>query len=148
MHDDGIELIARGVLIGARGLLLCRAIGKDYTFLPGGHIEVAESAHTALVREVREELGMKVEVDDFLAVVECVYTQDAIKHHEVNLVFLMSGPSLERRAKFTPVEPALEFFWHPITGLNDANLLPKPLRLLIPQWTRGKHVPWTSDIKE
>jgi len=148
MHDDGIELITRGVLIGARGLLLCRAIGKDYTYLPGGHIEYGETTHTALVREFQEELGMKIEVDDFLGVVEHIFTQDAKKHHEVNLIFLISGPALERRARFTPVEKSLEFLWQPINTLPEVNLLPRPLRILIPQWTRGKASFWTSDVKE
>jgi 8-oxo-dGTP diphosphatase len=148
MHDDGMELIARGVLIGPRGLLLCRNIGKDYTYLPGGHIEYAETAHTALIREINEEMGMKVEVDDFLGVVEHIFTQETKKHHEINLVFMVSGPAVERRAKFTMAEPALEYVWQPINALHEANLLPRPLRTLIPQWTRGKQVAWTSDVRE
>jgi 8-oxo-dGTP diphosphatase len=153
MMNDGdmgpaIELIARGVLIGPRGILLCQSVGQDNTFLPGGHVEHGESATAALARELQEELGMRVKVEDFLGALEAVYTHEGRVHHEVNLVFGISSPTLVRRAKLTASESHINFSWQPINALTDANLLPKPLRALIPQWTRGKHAPWASDIRD
>jgi 8-oxo-dGTP diphosphatase len=143
-----IEIIARGVLFGTRGVLLCRQVGADSTFLPGGHVEYGEAAPSALVRELKEELGMKVEVAQFFGVVENAYIDKGTLHHEVNLVFEMSGPAVERRAKFTALEPHIEFLWQPINMLADANLLPKALRTLVPLWSRGKHPAWASEIHE
>lgn len=142
------EVIARGVLFGARGILLCRVIGKDNTFLPGGHIEFGEPAALALAREVKEELGMRVEVGDFFGVVECVYLDNTAQHHEINFVFEMNSPAVERRVKFTSQEAHLEFLWQPINMLAEVNLLPKALRTLIPQWSRGRHLAWSSEIHE
>lgn len=151
MHDgnmgESIELIARGVLIGPRGILLCRAAGMDNTFLPGGHVEFREPAEAALERELLEELGARVKVEDFLGAVESVFTQDGRTHHEVNLVFGVSGPAVVRRTTLTASETHIEFVWQSVNTLANANLLPRPLRALIPQWTRGKHVAWTSDIR-
>ena len=148
MLDGAIELIARGVLIGPHGLLLCRVIGKDHTFLPGGHIEFGESASSALTRELKEEIGMKIDVGNFLGALEHKFGQSGEKHHEINLVFLMSAPAIERRAKVAAVEKHIEFVWQSINMLTEVNLLPKALRLLIPQWTRGKQAPWSSDLRE
>jgi 8-oxo-dGTP pyrophosphatase MutT (NUDIX family) len=148
MADASIEVIARGMLIGTRGVLLCRATGADNTFLPGGHIEYGEPAPRALARELEEELGVRIKVEEFLGVVECVFTQDGIQHHEVNLVFQMSSPGVERRARFTPVETNIEYLWQPVNLLAAVNLLPKSLRSLVPLWTRGKQMAWASDIRE
>mgnify|MGYP000055672530 CR=1 FL=1 len=52
-------------LLGPRGILLCRRNPTAEAYpgkwdLPGGHIEGGESAEQALVRELREELGITV----------------------------------------------------------------------------------------
>ena len=147
MVNGDIELIARGVLIGPHGILLCRAVGSDTTFLPGGHVEFGESAATTLVREMHEEIAARVDVTDFLGAVESLYQQDDVMHHEVNLVFGISSPTLVRRPRISSAEPKLEFEWHAVNLLVAARLLPKTLCTLIPQWTRGKHVPWLSDVR-
>jgi 8-oxo-dGTP diphosphatase len=148
MHEGAIEFIARGVLIGLHGILLCHSVGKDYMFLPGGHITFGESAANALIREFNEEIGMKVDVSEFLGAMEHKYDENGNKHHEITLVFLLSGPAVERRTRIPSIEKQLEFQWHPITALTDVNLLPKAFRQLIPQWTRGKQIPWSSDLRE
>ncbi|MBR3924306.1 MAG: NUDIX domain-containing protein, partial [Kiritimatiellae bacterium] len=62
----GIESIARGVCVKDGKLLLCRAKGGKSTYLPGGHIEFGESGRIALVREVKEELGVDSSTGAFL----------------------------------------------------------------------------------
>ncbi len=141
-----IELIARGLLIGPRGALLCRNAGMNYTYLPGGHIEFGEMAAEALERDLTEELGMRVTTERFLGAIESAFEQNGNRHHELSLVFEMTGAAVARRATFTPAESHLEFIWQPIHALAEVNLLPPPLRTLIPQWTRGRHAPFASDI--
>ncbi|UOQ49769.1 NUDIX domain-containing protein [Gracilibacillus caseinilyticus] len=52
--------LARGVLAKENKVLVAHALGQKNTFLPGGHIEFGESAMDALIREVREELGVNL----------------------------------------------------------------------------------------
>ena len=141
-----IELIARGLLIGPRGILLCRNIGMTNTFLPGGHVEFGEPAAEAVVRELAEELGMKVTAGRFHGAIESSFVQAGERHHELTLFFEMTSSAVTRRARLKAAESHLEFIWQPIHALAEVNLLPKPLIALIPQWTRGKHVPFTSDM--
>ena len=54
----GIETIARGVCIQNGKVLLCRAKGGSTSYLPGGHIEFGETGRQALVREIKEEMGV------------------------------------------------------------------------------------------
>ena len=62
----GIETIARGVCVRGGKVLLCRAKGGATTYLPGGHIEFGETGRKALVREIKEELGLAAEAGRFL----------------------------------------------------------------------------------
>jgi mutator protein MutT len=59
--------VVAAVLRSGRGVLLChrradRAWFPDVWDLPGGHVESAERERDAVVREIREELGVVVEL--------------------------------------------------------------------------------------
>ena len=117
----GIEALARGVAIADGKILLCRAKGGNSTYLPGGHIEFGETGRTALVREIREELGVASLVGRFLGVVENSFLQHGKPHAEINLVYELKFDSLPAAdAK----EDWIEFVWWPLSALDDANLLP------------------------
>ncbi|PJE64045.1 MAG: hypothetical protein COU90_04195 [Candidatus Ryanbacteria bacterium CG10_big_fil_rev_8_21_14_0_10_43_42] len=61
---------ARAIITDGDYILLARAIGNGNTFLPGGHIELGEKAEEALVREIKEELGVDSTIRSFLDAVE------------------------------------------------------------------------------
>ena len=88
----GIETIARGVCFREGQLLLCRAKGGATTYLPGGHVEFGETGRQALVREVKEELGLDAQTGKFLGVVENAFTQHGKPHAEINLVYELILP--------------------------------------------------------
>lgn len=66
VHDDDLDLTGvtaertavRGVLLRGSELLLLRSRHGDYKF-PGGGIEVGETRHAALRRELGEECGLQ-----------------------------------------------------------------------------------------
>ena len=121
----GIEVIARGVCVQEGKILLCRAKGGATTYLPGGHIEFGETGRQALVREVKEELGVDAETGAFLGVVENAFEQHGKPHAEINLVYELKIPSA------TPAracEDWIEFEWRDRARLDD--LLPAAFRRL------------------
>src|SRR5438067_1501989 len=63
-------LVAAGALFtdAAGRILMVRPTYKDYWDIPGGYVEPGESPRAACIREVREELGLTVEVGSLLVV--------------------------------------------------------------------------------
>lgn len=72
VHDGSLLLVRRG-----RGV----AVGK--WSIPGGHVRFGESLHEAVVREVREETGLDVEVESFAGWVERRGSDPAPYHHVI-----------------------------------------------------------------
>ena len=126
----GIESIARGVCVRDGRLLLCRAKGGSSTYLPGGHIEFGETGREALVREVREELGVDSSAGVFLGALENSFIQRGSPHAEINLIYeLKLADDIDLR-EIKSQEDWIEFIWHDISDLESVNLLPVDFRRL------------------
>ena len=122
----GIETIARGVCVKDGKVLLCRAKGGKSTYLPGGHIEFGETGREALVREVKEELGIASSAGAFLGVVENAFLQHGKPHAEINLVYEMKIDDADVKSQ----EDWIEFEWCDLGQLDAAKLLPEIFRSL------------------
>jgi len=124
-ENHGIETIARGVCVADGHVLLCRPKGGGYSYLPGGHIEFGEKGAEALVREVKEEMGLDSVAGEIVGVVESQFVQRGKRHAEISLVY-----KLEIQGLPSPGEPVaakedwIEFVWWPIDRLSEAGLLP------------------------
>jgi 8-oxo-dGTP diphosphatase len=133
------EIIARAVIRDGGNLLVARARGSAWAFLPGGHVEPGEPVESALLRELAEELGAAGRILGFAGVVEHGYTDRGTAHHEVNLIF---DAALDGR----PVsqEDHLEFDWLPIDQLASADLRPSAVKAVIASGTRSSWHGWTA----
>jgi 8-oxo-dGTP diphosphatase len=81
--DPCVEVVA-GLITDARGpiLLARRTEGRDLAGLwefPGGKVEAGESPEAALVRELREELGIEVEIGTQLIAVPQQYPHKRLR---------------------------------------------------------------------
>jgi 8-oxo-dGTP diphosphatase len=144
---ENTEIIVRGVKLSSGAVLLVKKRGGSYTFLPGGHVLFAESARSALEREIMEELGAPAVVRRFLGIVEHSWESGGNTHHELNLVFQMVVKGLEAGCAPAAMERHLEFLWQPLEELKVVNLQPHPLQELLKSWlTTEVEVGWGSSI--
>lgn len=134
--------LARGIIIDEGKVLLAHAKGHKNTFLPGGHIEFGESAKDALIREIKEEIGVDCEVESFLGLVKHKWEKNGVVHVEVNQVFKVTSSDLQSSKCPIAREPHLEFVWADTTEIDQKELQPYPFRKLIQELLDGKKPIW------
>jgi 8-oxo-dGTP pyrophosphatase MutT (NUDIX family) len=118
------EIIARAAIRRDAHLLQARERGREWSFLPGGHVEPGEPIEAALAREIAEELGTEASVGAPLGVVEHGYHHDGAAHHELNLVFDVAITDPDPTSR----EEHLEFHWQPLDTLPTVDVRPRALR--------------------
>ena len=130
-----IEIIARAVILRDQQILLCRAKGADWFFLPGGHVEFGEMLERALTREIKEELGLYARIGARIATVENMYTKKQRRYHEINFLF---EAKISDKAKVKSQEDHIEFSWYDIDLLKNVRLLPVSVKADLKRCLKGK----------
>lgn len=134
MNKKNIELIVRGICICDDMVLLCRNKKVGNVYLPGGHIELGESAVDALKRELMEELAVEGAVTQFLGVAENRFVQARNEVFELNLVFAVR---IDGGSVCTPpqsMEDHIEFFWCPLAEVPTSGMQPTSLAARLQGW--------------
>jgi len=113
-------------------------LGKERMTLPGGWVGRRESVTDALVREVQEELGIIVEVNDLLCAAEII---NSSTRQDVELIFAVTTPGTLNPSQVTLVDP---------TGPQADRVLPPVLTQLAEQReavASGGHTPlWLGNL--
>ena len=89
---DGMKLNVRaGVMIIKDGkVLLHKNDNKENYCLPGGGVKFLESSDETVIREVKEETGMDIKIDEFVSTIENIFEQNGIKFHEIYFIYKAS----------------------------------------------------------
>ena len=127
-----IELIARAVILNKNKIILCRIKGRNWYFLPGGHVEFGEEIEASLKRELMEEAEIKVKLGKVIGVMENFYRENRKSHHEINIIF--SGTTANR--KISSKEPHIKFEYMDKGQIKNKNILPKKVKTLLTKWLK------------
>jgi len=103
-------------------LLVKRGVepAKNLWSIPGGMVELGEKVQDALIREVKEECGLKVEIMKLIDVVDSITVNEEgrVKFHFVILDFLakVKGGTLK------PADDVLDARWIPLEKVENYDL--------------------------
>lgn len=121
-----------GLLLRGNKLLVMKDECSAYFYVPGGRVAFGEPSETAIRREIREELGIDVEVQRLLWMVESFFVEDRTQQsfHELAFYYLLGLPaedSLGQGESFERTDSEgqrLRFWWKDIQGIQDAYFYP------------------------
>ena len=117
--------VAAVVFRGSEVLLVRRGNqpSKGKLGIPGGVVELGETAEEAVVREVKEETGIRVKPLRVLDVLDSIVRDDegGIRFHYVLLEFLCEPLGGELRAS----SDASDALWAPLERFEELDVMPR-----------------------
>lgn len=140
--EKKFHLRVRAIIRDDGHILAVRQKGLDYCFLPGGHHEFGESLSDALLREIKEEMGLDGEIRQYLGVVENGWHGTDAYHQEINHVFEVAILGIFAASIPPSAEEKLEFFWIKQEDFERHDFRPLVMRPLIRNWLAGDKVVW------
>ena len=117
--------VAAVIFRGSEVLLVRRGNqpSKGKLGIPGGVVELGETAEEAVVREVKEETGIRVKPLRVLDVLDSIVRDDegGIRFHYVLLEFLCEPLGGELRAS----SDASDALWAPLERFEELDVMPR-----------------------
>jgi len=119
------------MIISEGKILAMKDERSPYYYLPGGRVEIGETAENAVVREVQEELGITAKILRPIWLNQAFFTEDVdnIHYHELCIYFLMdtTNTDLLSRGKIFTTKEGLRthtFEWLEFDRLKDEYFYP------------------------
>jgi len=127
----------RAIITKDNKIILIKRVKPNETYwvFPGGGIEKGETKKQALIREIKEELGLDIEVKELLlerksdkpgmeGITEYFFTADIVDGE----LGTGEGPEYKPNSNY---EGGYELEWVDITNLPQINLKPKEVKNLV-----------------
>jgi len=150
LKDRNGEFLFRvsGVLLQRNKILLHKTKKGDGWVLPGGKAEINEKSEATIVRELEEELGLRVKVNRLLWIIESYNAYGVSQLHEHGLYYLIEAvnppPEISEDEFYGLEQLGIRFKWFALDELSAMTIYPGVLSDLIrtipTEGERIKHV--------
>lgn len=131
MEEGKFNYRVCAIIIHEEKLLAMKDYGSPYYYLPGGRVQLHQTAEEAVVREVKEELEIESNIIRPLWLNQSFFIQDIAqeRYHELCFYFLMdvSNSDLISRGNKFLIDEGEEhhsFQWIPFEKLSETYLYP------------------------
>lgn len=121
-----------GVIMRNNSLLIMRDEQSPYAYLPGGRVQLHETAESALLRELQEELQIQAKLLHALWFCQSFFTDAANgeRYHEICIYYLVNidhTPLASSPESFSISENGHQhsFAWIPLDELKNIDLVPE-----------------------
>lgn len=107
---------------------------KNEYYLLGGAILVNELTEDAITREMKEELGINIEVEKLAFVIENHFSLALTDHHQIEFLYLVNPLSDLNNEKIQEGGQIRTCEWVSFKELDKINLNPKFLKTALKNW--------------
>lgn len=124
--QEHISCRAAAFIIKENRILMAKNANHPCYYVVGGGIEIGESSEEAIVREIFEETGLKLEVDRLAVIQERFYEANNQKHQEIVFFYLMkynANINIPDNS-FTDQGARETLHWLPVNDLEQFNIVP------------------------
>ena len=121
------------IIIKDNKILLHKNDNKENYSLPGGGVHFLESSEEAIIREIREETGLDIKVENFVSTIENIFERGGIKFHEVYFIYKGSFiTDIDTSKVIENIEgKPLKYGFVPLDKLDDYYILPVVIKDII-----------------
>lgn len=126
-----------GILKVKDKYLTVKIADNDFYCLPGGHVELGEDTDSAVLREMKEELGFDVKIVRLVSIIQNFFKGKEDKpFHELGYYYVVEPKNIAdvNQNDYTIIENdkgklvKLEFKWFTLEELQVARFLPEILK--------------------
>jgi len=135
MGNEKFNYRVCAMIINNNQILAMHDERSPYFYLPGGRVQMGETAQKAVIREIKEELGITISVVRPLWLNQGFFTEevDHLNYHELCIYFLVDISNtdiLEKGDKFTIMEgnERHDFEWLDFERLQEEDFRPTFLK--------------------
>ena len=136
LEDTKLNIRATAIIIHNNKLLVHQNKNDDYCALIGGRVKIGEDSKQTIKREIMEELGKEIEVEQYLTTIENFFQGDEIKYHEIMFVYKVEfkdekDKKIEYSLQNMEGDKDLIYNWVDLKEIESKDLRPTSIKEMI-----------------
>ena len=136
VEDYILNVRACVMIVHNNKILTHKNVNKDHYSLPGGRVEIGESSEKTVKREIKEELGKEIQIEEYIPTVENFFILDGKKYHEI--LFIQKGEFVEEEDKKIDYtlhnkegKDYLQYEWLDLSKIENYDILPRCVKKIL-----------------